>query len=103
MARSIQLSTQVLAAMKAEQEALPAEKEAKDLAIREATIDVLTGLQNRRCLLAYLTDRMVHPSGRSAQLGLLFVNLDRFKHIHDVDGHGTVDAYLQAVGQALAQ
>ena len=41
MGRSIQLSTQMLAALKAEQEA-------KDLAIREATIDALTGLPNRR-------------------------------------------------------
>jgi len=103
MARSIQLSTQVLAAVKAEQEALRAEKEAKNLAIREATIDALTGLPNRRCLLAYLADRLAHPSGRSAQLGLLFVDLDRFKHINDVYGHGTGDAYLQAIGQALAQ
>jgi len=101
MGRSIQLSTQVLAALKAEQEALRAEKEAKHLAIREATIDALTGLPNRRCLLAHLGAGLADRSGGRDQLGLLFIDLDRFKHINDVYGHSTGDAYLQAVGLAL--
>ena len=103
MARSIQLSTQVLAAVKAEQEALRAEKQAKELAIREATVDSLTGLPNRRCLLAYLADRLAHRASRPGELGLLFIDLDRFKNINDVYGHGTGDAYLQAIGVALGQ
>ena len=101
MGRSIQLSAQVLAAVKAEQEALRAEKEAKDLAIREATIDALTGLPNRRSLLAHLGSRLVLRSEGREQLGLLFIDLDRFKHINDVYGHSTGDAYLQAVAKAL--
>jgi diguanylate cyclase (GGDEF)-like protein len=101
MGRSIQLSTQVLAALRAEQEALRAEKEAKDLAIREATIDALTGLPNRRSLLARLGAGLALSSGEREQLGLLFIDLDRFKHINDVYGHSTGDAYLQAVGEAL--
>jgi diguanylate cyclase (GGDEF)-like protein len=102
MGRSIQLSTRVLAAVKAEQKALRSEKEAKDLAIREATIDALTGLPNRRSLLAHLASRLVLRSEGREQLGLLFIDLDRFKHINDVYGHSTGDAYLQTVGAALA-
>jgi len=101
MGRSIQLSFQMLAALKAEQEALGAEKEAKNLAIREATIDPLTGLPNRRSLLAHLGARLAVRSEGREQLGLLFIDLDRFKHINDVYGHSTGDAYLQAVGAAL--
>jgi len=96
MGRSIQLSTQMLAALKAEQEA-------KDLAIREATIDALTGLPNRRYLLAHLGAGLDPISGGRLQIGLLFIDLDRFKHINDVYGHSIGDAYLQAVGVALGQ
>jgi len=102
MGRSIQLSTQVLDALRAEQEAVRAEKEAKVVAIRESTIDALTGLPNRRSLLAHLAARLAQCSRRKdQQLGLLFIDLDRFKHINDVYGHSTGDAYLQAVGEAL--
>jgi len=96
MGRSIQLSTQMLAALKAEQEA-------KDLAIREATIDALTGLPNRRYLLAHLGAGLDPSSGGRLQIGLLFIDFDRFKHINDVYGHSVGDAYLQAVGVALGQ
>jgi len=96
MGRSIQLSTQMLAALKAEQEA-------KDLAIREATIDTLTGLPNRRYLLAHLGAGLDPSSGGRLQIGLLFIDLDRFKHLNDVYGHSIGDAYLQAVGVALGQ
>jgi len=96
MGRSIQLSTQMLAALKAEQEA-------KDLAIREATIDALTGLPNRRYLLDHLGAGLDSSSGGRLQIGLLFIDLDRFKHLNDVYGHSIGDAYLQAVGIALGQ
>ena len=101
MGRSIQLSTQVLAALEAEQEALRAEQKAKELAIREATIDSLTGLPNRRFLLTHLAEGLARCGGRGEPLGLLFIDLDRFKHINDVYGHSTGDAYLQAVGEAI--
>jgi diguanylate cyclase (GGDEF)-like protein len=101
MGRSIQLSTQVLAALEAEQEALRAEQKAKELAIREATIDSLTGLPNRRFLLTHLAEGLARCGGRGEPLGLLFIDLDRFKHINDVFGHSTGDAYLQAVGEAI--
>ena len=54
MGRSIQLSTQVLDAVRAAKEAHEAEKLAKEAAIREATVDYLTGLPNRRMLLRHL-------------------------------------------------
>ncbi|MEB3200811.1 MAG: bifunctional diguanylate cyclase/phosphodiesterase [Synechococcaceae cyanobacterium] len=101
MGRSIQLSTQVLAAVKAEQEAMRAEKQAKEAAIREATIDHLTGLPNRRLVLRQLAERLSCGRSRSGIPAVLFIDLDRFKQINDAHGHRVGDRYLQEVGRLL--
>lgn len=101
MGRSIQLSTQVLDAVQAEKEALKAEKRAKEAAIREATIDHLTGLPNRRKLLDQLTLLLQKETARDDQIALLFIDLDRFKQINDIHGHKAGDELLKTVGNHL--
>lgn len=63
--------------------------------------DVLTGLPNR-ILLHDRLDQAIASTRRSGkQLAVLFMDLDRFKHINDSLGHGVGDQLLQSVGQRL--
>ena len=67
----------------------------------EATHDPLTGLPNR----ALLADRFQHAIAGAqrdgSQVGLLFIDIDRFKRINDSLGHHHGDAVLQAIAQRL--
>ncbi|MFI9532067.1 diguanylate cyclase domain-containing protein [Nocardia fusca] len=67
---------------------------------RQARHDPLTGLPNRRQLLERL-DAVMNEAGGHEQIGLCFVDLDRFKHINDRYGHGTGDRVLTAVADRL--
>lgn len=67
---------------------------------RQARHDQLTGLANRRQLLERL-DTVMSEAGGHEQIGLCFVDLDRFKHINDRYGHGTGDRVLAAVADRL--
>jgi diguanylate cyclase (GGDEF)-like protein len=102
MGRSVQLSLQVLAAVQAEKQALRAEQLAKEEAIREATLDHLMGLPNRRMLLRCLQERLASPP-QSGVVALLFIDLDGFKKINDLHGHRAGDQVLKAVGTQLRQ
>jgi diguanylate cyclase (GGDEF)-like protein len=68
---------------------------------RGAHIDALTGLPNRR----YFNEQVsiLRPRRRSTdQLGILMVDIDRFKGINDRFGHATGDLVLRAVADAIA-
>ncbi|GGL02884.1 diguanylate cyclase domain-containing protein [Nocardia jinanensis] len=69
---------------------------------RQARHDPLTGLPNRRQLLERLDTVMAEANGHE-QIGLCFVDLDRFKHINDRYGHGTGDRVLTAVAGRLLE
>lgn len=63
-----------------------------------ANTDTLTGLANRRQVLAMLAGEIV---ARRA-LAVLLLDVDRFKSVNDQHGHATGDRVLQQVAQVLA-
>jgi len=65
---------------------------------KAATTDGLTGLANRRQLMADLERRVARPMDRAV---LLLFDLDGFKGYNDAFGHLAGDALLARLGQAL--
>jgi diguanylate cyclase (GGDEF)-like protein len=65
--------------------------------------DALTGLPNRAAFNERLDEQLRSTIGSGAAFALLCIDLDRFKEINDVFGHGTGDALLQEVGRRLQQ
>ncbi|MGH8137145.1 MAG: putative bifunctional diguanylate cyclase/phosphodiesterase [Steroidobacteraceae bacterium] len=63
--------------------------------------DQLTGLPNRLYLAAHLPGAIEEAQRTNAILAVLFLDLDRFKHINDSRGHETGDKLLQAVAQRI--
>jgi diguanylate cyclase (GGDEF)-like protein len=68
---------------------------------REATIDPLTGLHNRRHLDSVLKREISFAQRGGHSIGILLVDLDRFKQLNDTFGHAAGDAALRAVGTFL--
>jgi diguanylate cyclase (GGDEF)-like protein len=65
--------------------------------------DALTGLPNRRQLLAYLNMSLKNAARDNTQVGVFFLDLDNFKNINDSMGHAFGDLVLQAIAQRLRE
>jgi diguanylate cyclase (GGDEF)-like protein/PAS domain S-box-containing protein len=63
--------------------------------------DSLTELPNRILLRDRLTQAIALATRRSNKLAVLFVDLDRFKHINDSLGHEIGDKLLQSIAKRL--
>ena len=63
--------------------------------------DSLTGLPNRLLLNDRLTQAIVLAERHRKQLAVLFLDIDRFKHINDSMGHAVGDRLLQSVAERL--
>src|SRR4051812_8890353 len=76
-------------------------RRAEDDLVRRAFTDPLTGLPNRRAL----TDRLRHAVAlsrrRGLQVGLVHLNIDRFKAVNDSLGHEAGDLLLSQVADRL--
>ena len=70
---------------------------------RLAHHDQLTGLPNRLYLAAHLPEAMQEAKQRGLPLAVLFLDLDRFKHVNDTHGHETGDKLLQAVAKRVSE
>jgi diguanylate cyclase (GGDEF)-like protein/PAS domain S-box-containing protein len=68
---------------------------------RRALHDDLTDLPNRALFVDRLGQALAGASRRSERVGLLFVDLDRFKRINDQRGHPAGDEVLMAVARRL--
>ena len=69
---------------------------------RMAHHDQLTGLPNRHYLTSFLPQAIAEAQAASTLLGVVFLDLDRFKHINDTRGHETGDKLLQEVATRLS-
>ncbi|RRR46866.1 EAL domain-containing protein [Mycolicibacter terrae] len=61
--------------------------------------DDLTGLHNRRALVAHLSDRLV--AGSPGPVGVFYIDLDRLKPINDYLGHSAGDWFIQDFARRL--
>jgi diguanylate cyclase (GGDEF)-like protein len=61
--------------------------------------DDLTGLHNRRALLAHLSERLA--AGKPGPVPVLYLDLDRLKSINDYLGHTAGDWYIRTFAEQL--
>ena len=67
-----------------------------------AHFDQLTKLPNRVLFLDRLTMAIIESCRQKTQVGLLFIDLDNFKHFNDSMGHGFGDKLLSTVASRLS-
>ena len=66
-----------------------------------ANHDPLTGLPNRSYFQDFLGHTLARAQREKSQVSLLFIDLDRFKHINDSQGHEVGDQVLRVVANRL--
>jgi diguanylate cyclase (GGDEF)-like protein/PAS domain S-box-containing protein len=76
-------------------------KRAEEIIWRQANFDALTGLPNRFMFMQRLKDDLKKIKRNKSPLGLMFLDLDRFKEINDTLGHDMGDALLKEVASRI--
>ena len=71
--------------------------------VEKASTDVLTGVANRAALDEHLQGACARASSAHEPLGLIILDLDRFKKLNDTFGHQTGDEALKMIGGLLRQ
>lgn len=77
-------------------------KRMADELLRNATVDALTGIANRRRFDEVLEREWARARRGSEPLSLVMIDVDHFKLFNDRYGHPAGDAALRAIGQTLS-
>ncbi|PRY02125.1 diguanylate cyclase/phosphodiesterase [Allonocardiopsis opalescens] len=67
----------------------------------QANHDELTGLANRKYLIHRVQEALADAQAGTRRVGLMLLDLDRFKEVNDTLGHPTGDRLLQIMAQRL--
>ncbi|KAF0101101.1 MAG: response regulator receiver [bacterium] len=78
-----------------------AHREAEALTLYQANHDALTGLPNRNLFRDHLGLALIQARRNQGRIAVLFLNLDRFKHVNDLIGHAKADELLREVGERI--
>lgn len=68
-----------------------------------AQLDFLTGLYNRRFMLAKLEEYVLNEKLKPNSLAVLLIDVDFFKKVNDTYGHDTGDMVLKVISQKLQE
>ncbi len=71
------------------------------LLARQAKVDELTGVLNRRALMSALRRKLAGAKRYGFQLAVLMIDLDNFKRINDTWGHASGDEALREFSRRL--
>jgi diguanylate cyclase (GGDEF)-like protein/PAS domain S-box-containing protein len=77
-------------------------KQAEEALLRMASHDALTGLPNRLLLQDRLAQAIVQAQRARRQVGVMFIDLDRFKHVNDSLGHEAGDQLIVEIARRLS-
>lgn len=76
-------------------------KNGEDRLAYMAQFDALTGLPNRSMYLDRLGHTLIEAERDGLPVGVLFVDIDRFKNVNDTLGHGVGDLLLVEIAERL--
>ncbi len=74
---------------------------AREALRKQATHDTLTGLKNRARIREILADQMKIAVEAGSPLGVIMLDLDKFKQVNDVHGHAAGDAVLIGASERI--
>lgn len=69
----------------------------------EATIDVLTGLYNRRYFYDISTKYYDKAKRYNQKISVLMIDIDKFKNVNDTYGHDVGDTVIASTGKILTK
>jgi len=78
------------------------QKQAEEALLRMANHDALTGLPNRVLMQDRLSQAIMQAHRTRRQVAVMFIDLDRFKHVNDSLGHDAGDQLIVEIGRRLS-
>ena len=78
------------------------QKQADEALLRMANHDALTGLPNRVLMQDRLGQAIAHAHRAGRQVAVIFIDLDRFKHVNDSLGHDAGDGLIVEIARRLS-